>query len=382
MAVTGTVPIHRTAAMRRAAGRVFAELWRRRRIWTGIAALAGVAAAALATEPTIWEARAWPLRLVLYGCQAAFTLRLGLRLVIATAAGDRAGGGRTGLVMDLVAAAAVPLAFAAGLREPAAWIAATVWTLQIGTAPEGLALLARVVRLEARPLAAVGALFVTVLMAAAVGAFLAEHAAQPTAFGSLPAALWWAVATVTTTGYGDVVPHTAAGRMLAALVMVAGLAVFGLATGILATGFAAEARRRDFLHSWALVAQVPLFRTLSAAGVAEIAGALRRLDVAEGAVIVRRGRTGESMYFIVAGEVEVRLHPTPVRMAEGAFFGEMALLGAGVRNATIVATRPTTLLVLDVADFRRLAARHADLAAAVEEEARRRADARKLESDA
>ena len=77
-----------------------------------------------------------------------------------------------------------------------------------------------------------------------------ERDVQPVAFGSVPAALWWAVITLTTVGYGDVVPVTAIGRLLAAFVMICGLGVFGLWTGILATGFAAETRRDNFLKTW------------------------------------------------------------------------------------------------------------------------------------
>ncbi|WP_048862763.1 hypothetical protein, partial [Acidisphaera rubrifaciens] len=95
-------------ATNRAPGIGFAAIWRRRRLWTGIAALAGIVAAALATEPAFWAAHATPLRIVLYACQAAFTLRLGLRLAVRPEAGAQAGGGRTGLILDLAAAAAVP----------------------------------------------------------------------------------------------------------------------------------------------------------------------------------------------------------------------------------------------------------------------------------
>jgi voltage-gated potassium channel len=78
------------------------------------------------------------------------------------------------------------------------------------------------------------------------------------------------------------------------------------------------------------------------------------------------------MYFLAAGEVEVRLKGKPLRLGEGAFFGEMALLTGEARIATVVATRPSTLLVLDAADFHDLADHHAELAEAVEMEAARR----------
>ena len=103
------------------------------------------------------------------------------------------------------------------------------------------------------------------LMVTAGLMYEAEHDAQPDKFGSLPATLWWAVVTLTTTGYGDVVPVTPFGRMFAAMVMVCGVGVFGLLTGILATGFAAENRRSNFIRTWEAVSNVPFFADLGEA---------------------------------------------------------------------------------------------------------------------
>jgi voltage-gated potassium channel len=157
------------------------------------------------------------------------------------------------------------------------------------------------------------------------------------------------------------------------MVMICGLGVFGLLTGILATGFAAEHRRRDFIRTWDLVTRVPFFRDLYPAAIVELTRMLRRLDVAERTVVVRRGRPGDCMYFIASGEVEVKLEPRPVRLGPGSFFGEMALLERGPRTATVVTTAPTTLLILDVSDFHAFTALHPDLAQTVETEAKRRA---------
>jgi voltage-gated potassium channel len=79
------------------------------------------------------------------------------------------------------------------------------------------------------------------------------------------------------------------------------------------------------------------------------------------------------MFFISSGEVEVRL-PTggTVRLGEGAFFGEMALLERQPRSATVATTRPTTLLVLYASDFYEIASHIPALAEAVENESKRR----------
>lgn len=74
------------------------------------------------------------------------------------------------------------------------------------------------------------------------------------------------------------------------------------------------------------------------------------------------------MYFIVSGEVRVNLHPTPVTIGPGSFFGEMAVLGDHVRNATVVTTLPSTLPVLNAADFRSFTAHHPEFAQQIEDE--------------
>jgi voltage-gated potassium channel len=78
------------------------------------------------------------------------------------------------------------------------------------------------------------------------------------------------------------------------------------------------------------------------------------------------------MYFIAEGEVEVDLPGKKVTLGDGAFFGEMALLGNNRRSANITTTQVSRLLVLDLVDFRVLMARHPDLAETIDAEAKRR----------
>jgi voltage-gated potassium channel len=154
--------------------------------------------------------------------------------------------------------------------------------------------------------------------------------------------------------------------------MVSGILVFALWAGILATGYAEELRRREFLRTWDLVAKVPFFNNVGASIIADVARLLRPRDYPARAVIMRRGEPGDCMYFIASGEVEVRLRPGAVRLGAGEFVGEIALLTGEPRNATIVAVQPSTLLTLDVVDFRQLLGRQPDLARVVSEEAERR----------
>src|SRR5260221_394564 len=95
-------------------------------------------------------------------------------------------------------------------------------------------------------------------------------------------------------------------------------------------------------------------------------------EVQPGTPIMRRGEPGDCMYFVVSGEVEIRIQPKPLRLGAGAFFGEIALVTGEPRNATAVAAKFCVLLSLHLTDFRHLAARRPELTAAIKEEAERR----------
>jgi voltage-gated potassium channel len=77
-------------------------------------------------------------------------------------------------------------------------------------------------------------LAVALLILAATALYWLEGDIQPAKFGSIPRALWWAVTTLTTIGYGDVYPLTAAGKMVAALLAMASLGLVALPAGIMA----------------------------------------------------------------------------------------------------------------------------------------------------
>ena len=109
---------------------------------------------------------------------------------------------------------------------------------------EALRLLARVVVSRREELAATATVGATLLFLSTCAMYFAENAAQPEAFSSIPASLWWGVVTLTTVGYGDVYPVTFAGRVLGAVVAVLGVGLFALPAGILAGAFAEELQKR------------------------------------------------------------------------------------------------------------------------------------------
>jgi len=339
-----------------------------------VAISTGVAMMILLTVDPAYEAAHHWVDALLWACLAFFVFEWVVRLrrgVLAHRGWSYALSGR-GLV-DAAGAIAVPLAMMLGTNPKTAWLLSVLWLLKVVPGIPGLRQLRRVLVLESGPILSVLVIFLMVLFLASVAEYFLERELQPNAFGSVPAALWWAVATLTTTGYGDVVPVTPLGRMVAAVVMICGLGVFGLWTGILATGFAAETRRDNFLKTWESVSKVPFFAALGPAAIADVTHMLRTMDLPARTMIIRKGQAGDCMYFIADGEVEVDLPGKKVVLGEGAFFGEMALLGNNLRSANITTTRISKLLVLDLVDFRMLMARHPDLAETIDAEARRRA---------
>lgn len=211
-----------------------------------------------------------------------------------------------------------------------------------------------------------GALLIVfvLILAAATLLHLIEGEVNPNGFGTLADSLWWAVVTLTTTGYGDVVPITPLGKIAGGLCAILGLCLLALPAGIMANGFSEEIRRRDFVVNVKLVQNVPLFRSIDALHLAEIATILRPRSVSPGNIVVRAGDPADCMYFILTGELEVIL-PSPVRLGAGSFFGEMGLVSKAPRSATVRALVATQLLVLEDEDFDRLTRVYPDITAEI-----------------
>jgi len=244
--------------------------------------------------------------------------------------------------------------------------------LKIARDALGLSLFVAVLRNERRPLLISLMVMLVLLVLESSIMFILERDAQPMAFGSIPHAMWWTIVTMSTIGYGDVVPMTVLGRIFGGFVMVIGIAMFAVPAGILATGFAIELRKRDFVVTWQTVAKVPLFAGLDAARIAEIARLLKRQVVPANYAVVRRGEPADAMFFIMSGELEADVEPRPRRMGRGQYFGEIGLLYDTVRTATVTTVSECDLLALQVADFRRLLDSYPDLKAVVAKVAEQR----------
>jgi len=105
-----------------------------------------------------------------------------------------------------------------------------------------LNLLIVAIKENSRALAASFLILITIMLLAASGMYYFERTSQPDDFGSIPAAMWWAFATLTTVGYGDVTPITVGGKIFGALIAVVGIGMVALPTSILASGYSQQLR--------------------------------------------------------------------------------------------------------------------------------------------
>ncbi|MFY8152158.1 MAG: cyclic nucleotide-gated ion channel, partial [Hyphomicrobiales bacterium] len=279
-------------------------------------------------------------------------------------------------VIDLLAT--LPLAFALlGLSDLRALLLLRLLRFfKLGRYSPGMASLAAALHAERKALFACFVVLMGVMLMAASLMHLVEHEAQPDKLGTIPDAMWWAIITLTTVGYGDVFPITAAGKAVAAVTAVLGLVMLALPVGIVATAFAQEIHRREFVVTWSMIASVPLFGQLDAVEIAEVMQFLRARTVKAGAVVAHAGDPLQALYFVASGEVEIAVASGKSRLDEGHFFGALTLDDVAIVShspcvTAATATEPTKLLVLDQIDFRALTARSPKLAAHIRAKAHR-----------
>lgn len=106
-------------------------------------------------------------------------------------------------------------------------------------------MIANVFRKRANELALSFILAIFLIIIASCIIYFAEHlypSEETSLFKSIPTTLWWAVVTLTTTGYGDMYPLTALGKTMAGIIMLTGVAFFALPAGIITAGFIDEFR--------------------------------------------------------------------------------------------------------------------------------------------
>ena len=238
--------------------------------------------------------------------------------------------------------------------------------------------------------------------------------------------MYWTITTLTTIGYGDIVPHTNGARLFTMIIMLSGVAFYGLVIGNIANMFAENARHKDksreklndliafmkhyhvparlqdstinyYRHldskrlsendaqiiaglpnalktelqtymNMKLIRNVPVFKDCEQACLKEVAKALIQESYAPGEVIIQIGAEADEMYIIGHGSVEVILKDgNPVAtLYEGQIFGEQALVSEGTRNANVRAQIYCDIYKLEKTDFWRIANKHPSLLEGIE----------------
>lgn len=108
---------------------------------------------------------------------------------------------------------------------------------KLGRFSRAFGIMERAIRSRASHFAVTFMLFAFFLVAASAIIYLIEGPHQPDKFGSIPRSLWWTAVTMTTVGYGDVVPVTVIGKALAGIISIGGIILIAIPTGIIAASF-------------------------------------------------------------------------------------------------------------------------------------------------
>jgi voltage-gated potassium channel len=232
--------------------------------------------------------------------------------------------------------------------------------MKIARYSPAMATLVEVIMAERRALFGTLLLLLCVMVISAETMYVVEGPQQAN-FDSLPKAMYWAITTLTTTGYGDIVPITPLGRMVAGITMIFGLALFALPVGIVATNFVTEIHRRDFVVTWSMISHLPLFESFSAALVSDVMSVLRSRMIPEHTQVTIAGHTGTEMYFIVSGSARAEYERGSMPLGPGDFFGEGAILTGEPHRATVVARSTLRVLTLSHLDFQSLTRRYPKL---------------------
>jgi voltage-gated potassium channel len=267
-----------------------------------------------------------------------------------------------GAIIDLIAVLPFFLGLVFDLNLRTLVLLRLLRLFKLGRYSTGFQSLYEAVRRERQALIASFLILFAVVLIAASLVYMAERGAQPEVFGSIPAAMWWALETVTTVGYGDVTPKTLAGRVIGGLTMVTGILMIALPVAIIGSSFAEVMRQRSFVVTFGLVARIPSFAGLAADVLSELLGVVRARTVEAGTPVVAFGATDDSLYIIATGVVEIDGDEGPRRLSTGDVFGTgFDDDPLGVRPEALAMTR-VKLLMISRTDLLDIVARYPEIA--------------------
>lgn len=221
--------------------------------------LLNVAAITVGTVPSIYAEHGAELRTFELFCVLVFTVEYFARLYRAPSLQAFSGkGGRLRYVLsayaliDLLAIAPYFLALLIGASSSTSLLRVmrvlTLFRLaKLLRYQKALHLIGGVLKSKSPELAVCGVFICLFIFISAVILYMLENDAQPGVFSSIPASLWWAVVTVTTIGYGDIIPVTTAGKIVNGIMAFIGIILIAIPTSIIAGGFieAAKEARPD-----------------------------------------------------------------------------------------------------------------------------------------
>lgn len=147
-------------------------------------------------------------------------------------------------IVDLISVLPFYLGFFLQFDLRAMRVLRVLRVLKLSRYSMAISVMVSVARQESRAIGAVMFVMMVVLVLTSSLMFLFEHRAQPHVFTDIPTAMWWSVVTLTTLGYGDMVPVTPLGRMLGGLTAILGVGMIALPAGVLASGFSEQMRQR------------------------------------------------------------------------------------------------------------------------------------------
>lgn len=265
-------------------------------------------------------------------------------------------------IIDFIAIAPFVLGFFLDLNLRTLVLLRLLRLFKLGRYSTGFQSLIEAVRRERQALLASFLVLFSVVLIAASLAYIAERSVQPEAFGSIPAAVWWALETVTTVGYGDVIPKTLPGRIIGGLTMMTGILMIALPVAIIGSSFTEVVRQRSFVVTFGLIARMQIFAGLSADVLSDLLGVLKAMTVESGTPIIPAGGDDDALYIVAAGIVELDDRGTRRRLDAGETFGTGPDYNApGSRLPALSMTR-VKLLMIERMDLLNIVAGHPELA--------------------
>ena len=333
--------------------------------------LINVVTAVFETVAPLWESYRWLFRSVEYVSLVVFSVEYIVRLWVSVehprARGKPAWQARLAYavtpaaLIDLVAILPFFLEAFTDTHLQVLVLVRLLRLFKLGRYSTGFQSLFEAIRRERQALLASFIILISVVLVAASFAYMAERNAQPDKFGSIPQAIWWAVTTLTTVGYGDVVPVTIAGRIVAGFTMITGILMIALPVAIIGSSFAEVVRQRSFVITFGMVARIPLFAEIGTQALSEIVPHLHAMTIEAGTVIIEPEQGDESLYVIADGVVEVDFtHGERRRLTANDAFGVAADADPTGHYSALAVTR-VKLLALSRTDLRHVLARHPEL---------------------